>query len=209
MIFYYKMQLNISFFTFLSKRLNPPSVWGKVGMALLGFLFLFLVPCAGVSKSELSRAKAIAMSKEQFAANPFGFELTLRNFENHYYKKVLKRQRYFIQNMVNSSQTDTIYRYYKGKTKILFYKPMRLEAKIMGGVIRKPEVELKNEIRVGLSRNEFFWKFTDWLYDESDSLTLESPATGCSFTFVFSRDKLKEIQIAGKQNRNEKSLMGK
>ena len=86
---------------------------------------------------------------------------------------------------------------------------MRLEAKIMGGVILKPEVELKNGIRVGLSRKEFFSKFTDWPYDESDSLTLESPATGCTFTFVFSRDKLKEIQISGKQTKNEKPFTGK
>ena len=188
--------LHISFFTRLSKRLSL-SVWG-----MRFFLLMLLISCAGVSKSESSRTETVAISKAQFAVQPFGFELTLRNFENHYYKKVLKRQRYFIQSMANSSQTDTIYRYYKGKTKILFYKPMRLEAKIMGGVILKPEVELKNGIRVGLSRKDFFSKFTDWPYDESDSLTLESPATGCTFTFVFTRDKLKEIQIAGKQNRN-------
>ena len=186
----------------LSKKLYSPSVWGKVGIGLLGFFFLLLASCAGVSKSELSRAKTVAISKEQFAANPFGVELTLRNFENHY-KKVLKRQRYFVQSVANSSQTDTIYRYYKGKTKILFYKPMNLEAKIMGGVIQKPEVELKNGIRVGLSRKEFFWKFTDWVYNESNNLTLESPASGCTFTFIFSRNKLKEIQISNKLAKDE------
>ena len=154
--------------------------------------------CVSVSKSELTRAKTIAVSREQFVTSPFGFELNLRNFENHY-KKVLKRQRYFIQNMANSSQTDTIYRFYKGRnTKVLFYKPANLEAKIMGGTIRKPEVELRNGIRTGLSRKEFFWKFTDWTYDESNRLTLESPAAGCSFIFIFSRDKLKEIQISSK-----------
>jgi len=196
------MRLHISLFARLSKRLSLSVWWMRL------FLLMLLVSCAGVSKGE-SRAETVAISKAQFAAHPFGFELTLRNFENHYYKKVLKKQRYFIQNMANSSQIDTIYRYYKGKTKILFYKPMRLEAKIMGGVILKPEVELKNGIRVGLSRKVFFSKFTDWPYDESDSLTLESPATGCTFTFVFSRDKLKEIQIAGKQTQNEKTLMEK
>ena len=142
-------------------------------------------------------AQTVPVSKEQFATHPFGIKLTLLNFENQY-KKVLKRQKYFIQNMANSSQTDTIYSFYKGKTKILFYKPMRLEAKIVGGTIRQPKVELTNGIRVGLTRKEFFGKFTDWLYDESDNLTLESPASGCNFTFVFSRDQLKEIKIAGK-----------
>ena len=171
-----------------------------MGAVLSGVLVLFMISCAGVSKSELTRAKTIAISKEQFIASPFGFELNLKNFENHY-KKKLKRQRFFIQNMANSSQTDTIYRFYKGrKTKILFYKPAGLEAKIMGGTIRKPEVELRNGIRVGLSRKEFFWKFSDWLYDESDKLTIESPAAGCSFVFIFSRDKLKDIQISNKLN---------
>jgi hypothetical protein len=176
----------------------------------VGFLLLLTVSCAGVSKSELTRAKTIAISKEQFAASPFGFELTLANFESHYYrKKVLKRQRYFIENIVNSAQTDTIYRYYKGKTKILFYKPMRLEAKIMGGTIRKPEVELRNGISVGLSRKEFFWRFTDWTYDESDSLAIESPATGCTFTFIFRRDRISEIQIAGKMMKNSNAPVEK
>lgn len=165
-------------------------------MIIVGPLLL-LASCAGVSKSELARAKAIAISKEQFAANPFPFELTLRNFEIHY-RKALKRQRYFIESTANSSQTDTIYCFHRGKTKIFFYKPMKLEAKLIAGNIYKPEVELQNEIRVGISRKEFFWKFTDWLYDESDSLTLESPATECVFTFVFSRDKLKEIRITSK-----------
>ncbi len=187
------MRLNLPVFPFFT--------WGRVGV---GLLILLLASCAGVSKSELTRAKTIAISKEQFAASPFGFELTLHNFENHY-KKVLKRQRYFIQNINNSAQTDTIYRYYRGKSKILFYKPMRLEAKIIGGTIRKPEVELRNGIRVGLSRKEFFWKFTDWLYDESDSLTIESPVAGCTFTFIFKHDKIKEIQIAGKSAKDGKS----
>ena len=127
-------------------------------------LFIFLLSsCAGVSDRELTRAKTIAISKEQFSDNPFGFELTLRNFENHY-AKVLKKQRYFIENMANSSQTDTIYRFYKGKTKIFFYKPMKLDAKFMAGNVFHPEFELQNGIRVGLGRKEFFWKFTDWLY---------------------------------------------
>jgi hypothetical protein len=155
--------------------------------------------CAGVSKAELTRAKTIAISKEQFAASPFGFELSIRNFDTHYCRtKKLKRQRYFIKNAYNSAQLDTIYNYYKGKTKIIFYKPMHLEARIMGGVILKPEIELRNEIRVGLSRKEFFWKFTDWRYDESDSLSIESPANGCAFTFVFQRDRIHEIQITSK-----------
>lgn len=188
------MRLNFPGFSIFSKKHNPFTIWGRVGV---GLLLLLMASCAGVSNSELTRAKTIAISREQFAASPFGFDLTLNNFENHY-KKELKRQRYFFRNVVNSAQPDTIYRYYRGKTKILFYKPVRLEARIVGGTIRKPEVELRNGIRVGLSRKEFFWRFTDWAYDESDSLTIESPVIGCTVTFIFKRDKINEIQVAGK-----------
>ncbi len=164
-----------------------------------GFLLLLLLPIScSVSKSELTRAKTIAESKDRFAADPFGFELTLGNFEAHY-GKLLKRQRYFLESPVNKNYTDTIYRFYKGKTNVLFYKPMKLEAKLMTGRICKPEIELRNEIRVGLNRKEFFWKFTDWVYDSSDSLMLDSPAVGGSFVFVFSHDKLKTILITNKQ----------
>ena len=151
---------------------------------------------AATLKSETVFADTVAISKAEFAASPFGFRLTLDNFEN-IYAKTLKRQRYFMRNETNSSQIDTIYRFRKGKTKIFFYKPGRgrYDGMIMGGVIRMPQVELNNGIRTGISRKEFFGKFSDWFYDESDSLTLESPATACTFTFVFSRNKLKEIKI--------------
>ncbi len=153
-----------------------------------------LSSCAGVSKSELTRAKTIAISKEQFAANPFGFEPSPKSVETHY-GKILKKQRYFMTNPVNAAQTDTIYRFYKGKTEIFFYKPMKLEAKLVGGNIYMPEIKLQNDICVGIDRKEFFWKFTDWVYDSADSLKIQSTATGNTFTFVFSRDKLKSIRI--------------
>ena len=180
------------------KAFNANFIPGS-GMAIVGLL-LFLASCVGVSKSELSRAKAVAESKEQFAANPFGFQLTLENFEAAY-GKLLKRQRYTMESIADKSKTDTIYCFYKGnrffkrKTEVFFFKPMNLEAKPMAGNIYKPEIELRNEIKVGMTRKEFFWRFSDWSYDNSESLTLDSPATGCNFTFVFSRDKLKAIRF--------------
>lgn len=158
---------------------------------------LLLASCVGVPKSELTRAKTIAISKEQFAANPFGFELTTGNFDNHY-KNIFKLQKYTLTNPTNNN-IDTIYRFHKGKTEMIFYKPMKLNARLVGGNIYRSTVKLKNEISVGISRKEFFWKFSDWLYDSSESLVLESPETGSVFTFVFARDKLKTIRIASKQ----------
>ena len=163
---------------------------------LMGVLIL-LVSCAGVSNSELTRAKAISISKEQFAANPFGVELTIKAFDKRY-KKILKQQRYTLRSPINDNYTDTIVRFYKGKTEVIFYKPMKLDAKLMGGNIYKPDVKLRNGISVGMSRKEFFWQFSDWVYDSSESLVLESVPTGCTFTFIFSKDKLKTIKISNR-----------
>ena len=160
-------------------------------------LFLFLLAsCASIPKG--GEQNDLPISREEFAAKPFGFDLTLRNFEDNY-KNVLKKQRYFI-TIPNTGRVDTIYNFHKGKkTKILFHKYGRFEGRIIGGKIRRPQIELNNGIRTGLSRKEFFGKFTDWEYDESNSLILESPSIRCTFTFVFSRNKLKEIKFVVKR----------
>ena len=139
------------------------------------------------------------ISKSEFAAKPFGFELTLRNFEDNY-KGILKMQRYF-RTMTNTGNVDTLYSFYKGRnTRILFYKYGRFEGRLVGGKIRKQKVELNNGIRTGLSRREFFAKFNDWNYDDSSILYIDSPTTRCTFSFVFVRNRLKEIKFEVKQN---------
>ena len=159
---------------------------------LIILLCLFVhASCASIPKVEQEYVAPI--SKNEFAAKPFGFDLTLRNFEENY-KHVLKRQRYFMP--VQSGNVDTLYSYYKGKnTKILFHQYGRFDGRLVGGKIRKPQIELNNGIRTGLTRREFFDKFTDWYYDESDIIILESVATRYTFTFVFRRNKLKEIKF--------------
>ena len=168
----------------------------------IGFCLLMLASCASIPRGEQTNNP---VSMEEFAAKPFGFDLTLRNFEENY-KDVLKRQRYFM--TVSSGNVDTLYNYYKGKnTKILFHKYGRFDGRLVGGKIRKPQIELNNGIRTGLSRKEFFGKFTNWEYDESDSLTLESPATRCKFTFIFSRDRLKEIKFSVNRQNSVMSIL--
>ncbi|MDR2037814.1 MAG: hypothetical protein LBQ60_07820 [Bacteroidales bacterium] len=155
---------------------------------------LVFFSCAGVSNSELTRAKTIAQSKEQFAANPFGFEITVDNFQHHY-GNILKQEYYLITNQENELAVK-IYWFHKGKTEIRITQTDRL----MSADIYDTKIKLKNDIHVGLSRKEFFWKFTDWMYDSADSLTLFSADAGCTFTFVFSKDKLKSIHIENRQS---------
>ena len=175
---------------------------GRVGAGLL-ILFLPLL-FADISGSVTGQAQNEPLGREVFAADPFGFELTVRNFEKRYGNR-LKKQRYFLESMVAGGQTDTIYRFRKGRTNILFYKPMKLEAKLMAANICKPEIALRNGIRVGITRKDFFDRFSDWPYDASDSLLLESPSTGCTFTFVFSGNKLKAIRIASAQQQKSEA----
>ncbi|MDR1673648.1 MAG: hypothetical protein LBS09_09365 [Bacteroidales bacterium] len=166
-------------------------------LLLAGFV---AVSCAGVSNSELKRAKTVAYGKEQFAANPFGFELTVENLMRHYGKS-LKMDHYLMQ------QPDEIYRFFKGKTEIMFLQPYREEMKVVSGDIYSSAVKLYNGICTGMSRKEFFWKFSDWTYDSADTLTIHSPATGCMFKFVFVKDKLKSIHITNIVLRFEKSKL--
>ena len=155
-------------------------------------ILLFSYSCASIPKGEQEHFY-MPVSIEEFAAKPFGFDLTLQNFEENY-KNVLKRQRYFI--TLANGNVDTMYNFYKGrKTGIFFHKYGQHDGRLVGGKIRKSQVELNNGIRTGMSRKEFFEKFTDLYYDESDALVIESRATRCTFTFVFSRNKLKEIRI--------------
>jgi hypothetical protein len=156
---------------------------------LCTIIWLAMVACVGVSNNELSRAKTIAYSKEQFAALPFGFELTVENIERHY-GKALKVEHYLI-----NDQPEEIYRFFRGKTEIFFLKPHQSDVQVVSGNIYLSTVKLNNGICVGISRKEFFWKFSDWLYDSAETLTLHSPAIGCSFKFVFAKNKLKSIHI--------------
>ncbi|MDR3093927.1 MAG: hypothetical protein LBU62_04715 [Bacteroidales bacterium] len=157
-----------------------------------------VISCAGVSNVELLRAKTIACTKQQFADQPFGFELTVENLEQHY-KPALKSEHFLM-----NGQPDEAYRFFKGQTELLFRKAYNSPLEVMSGTIHSSKVKLMNGICAGISRKEFFWKFSDWQYDSADVLTLHSPSTGCSFHFLFARDKLKSIKIVNRQRELER-----
>ncbi|MDR1865752.1 MAG: hypothetical protein LBR08_09320 [Bacteroidales bacterium] len=179
-------------------KMNIPSFDGARLPVMLCALCCVAAACAGVSGSELTRAKTIANSREQFAALPFGFVPTVENLERHY-GKTLRMQRYVINN-----RQGIAYRYSKGNTELVFLQSGKGEIEALSGSIYTSRIKLKNDIAVGLSRKEFFWKFSDWLYDSSDVLFIHSPATGCSFKFVFSNDKLKSIHVINNVRQFEK-----
>jgi hypothetical protein len=151
-----------------------------------------------VSNTELLRAKTIACTQQQFAIQPFGFDLTVENLERQY-KPTLRMEHYLI-----DGQPEEAYRFFKGQTELLFHKAYSSPVEVMSGEIHSSKIKLMNGICVGMSRKEFFWKFSDWQYDSADALVLHSPSTGCSFHFVFAKDKLKTIKIVNRQRQIEK-----
>jgi hypothetical protein len=157
-----------------------------------------VISCAGVSNTELMRAKTIACTQQQFAAQPFGFELTVENVTQQY-KSALKLEHYLI-----DGQPEEAYRFFKGQTELLFHKVYNAPLEVISGEIHTSKIKLMNGICVGMSRKEFFWKFSDWQYDNADALMLHSPTTGCSFHFVFVKDKLKTIKIVNRQKQMER-----
>jgi hypothetical protein len=156
-----------------------------------------LVSCVGVSKSELIRAKTVAYTREQFAARPFGFDLTVENLER-YYGKTLRKEHYLIE-----GQPEEAYRFSKGRTGLLFRQSYRQPLELISAEIYSSKISLMNGICVGMSRKEFFWKFSDWLYDSADLLNLSSPETGYFYHFAFSKDKLKYIKITHLKEQTE------
>jgi hypothetical protein len=155
------------------------------------------ISCVGVSKSELVRAKTVACTRAQFVAQPFGFDLTVENLER-YYGKMLQKEHFLM-----DGQPEEAYRFSKGRTSFLFRQSYRKPLELMSAEIHTPKISLMNGIRIGMSRKEFFWKFSDWLYDSADMLNLSSPETGYFYHFAFSNDKLKYIKITNLKRQME------
>jgi hypothetical protein len=144
----------------------------------------------------LRRATTPAVTREAFAAQPFGFELTSEQLRERYSR--LKQERY----LTEDRKTEVL-RFHKGKTELLFRRRFDAPtAQPVEGAILTGAVQLMNGVRVGMSRKEFFWRFSDWTYDEADMLTLAAPAVGCTFHFSFTKDKLTGIRFV---NREEES----
>ncbi|MDR1666543.1 MAG: hypothetical protein LBS03_02465 [Bacteroidales bacterium] len=157
-----------------------------------------LVACVGVSKNELIRAKTVACTREQFAAQPFGFDLTIENFER-YCGKTLRKEHYLM-----DGQPAEAYRFFKGRTDFLFRQAYQMPLELISAEIHTSKVSMANGICVGMTRKAFFWKFSDWLYDSADLLSLSSPETGYFYHFAFAKDKLRYIKITNLKTQMER-----
>ena len=132
------------------------------------------------------------ISQKEFLNKPFGFNETIANFKsitNPRFKveKTLRNNKHY------PEKTDTIYKFTCKKSALYFYKTHLNQEFLLVGKIVNKEIELKNGVKVGLTKHEFKSRFKDQLPWQKDSLRLIGE--GIVYTFIFDENKLSRINI--------------
>ncbi|TAH19338.1 MAG: hypothetical protein EAZ08_09215 [Cytophagales bacterium] len=161
-------------------------------------------------KQELSQ-----ISLADFDADPFGYEVTTTTLSDKLGKKfrILKE---VIKNTHNSRIKDTIFHFSYQTTKLKVYKSQGNEM-VFSAQITDNSIALRNQISVGMSREEFWQKFNDlerykfqqglieingddemnsYLLTIQPNLIKVSNMMGTAdYTFAFVKDKLSQVNI--------------
>ena|SRR5208283_2962924 len=130
---------------------------------------------------------------EELVVTPFTFAPTVKNFSNslkHFYKL----QVYTVKNRFITTQTDTIFRFYRKKSELFIYKANKKEF-IMASMIYDDKIVLRNGIKVGITRYNFQKSFINMPVNKKDTVRLTSKKTMNSLSFVFRNRKLFAIKI--------------
>lgn len=133
-----------------------------------------------------------AISQRQFLENPFGFKESIENFSSltrpkFNTKKLLRKNKHY------PEKTDTIYQLIYKNSEIFFYKTHQGKEFLLAGKVLNKQIELKNGIRVGITKDEFKSRFSDDLKFKADSLQMIGEGT--KYTFIFGKGKLNRINI--------------
>lgn len=133
-----------------------------------------------------------SLSQKEFLENPFGFKESIENFSNLTNpklntKKLLRKNKHY------PEKTDTIYQLTYKNSEIFFYKTHQGKEFLLAGKVLNKQIELKNGIRVGITKDEFTSRFSDNLRFKSDSLQMIGEGT--KYTFIFDKEKLYRINI--------------
>jgi hypothetical protein len=153
------------------------------------FLVLFF-GCNAVNKT--SEVDYVPISKEAFLEQPFGFEVDIESFEENTsskfsIRKLLRKNKHY------PEKTDTIYQFRYRKSEIFFYKTHLGQEFLLAGKILNKQIVLTNDIKVGLSKEDFQKRFSNSLNMATD--TLEMIGDGTKYTFIFEDNKLHRINI--------------
>lgn len=163
-------------------------------LMITAMVFLVL---AGCSHKPLDRSANIAvkpMEREVFIVKPLGYEPTIKGFRTNL-PSSFKLQVYSMRNVHNPSVIDTIYRFYHKNSQFLVYKNLSNREMFFAGNIYTPRIQLRNGVKVGMSRDEFFHCFLDLKPKNSDTIRISSKHAPNSINFIFKDNTLKIIKI--------------
>jgi hypothetical protein len=140
----------------------------KNHILLFIFLFLFYQPSFAGTKqmknkpptaSNLTKREPKKISFAEFDADPFGYEISAISLSVKLGSK-FKVIKEIVANTHNHSLKDTIFHLCYQTTKIKVYKSQYNEF-IFSAQIMDNQVKMRNDINIGMSKEEFWQKFDD------------------------------------------------
>ncbi len=105
------------------------------------------------------KREPVKISLADFDADPFGYEISA-NYLSAKFGKKFKVSKEIVFNTHNKKVRDTIFHFSYLTTKVKVYKSQDNEM-IFSAQITDNTIELRNKISVGMSKDEFWQKFTD------------------------------------------------
>jgi len=134
------------------------------------------------------------LDKEIFIIKPFGYEPTIKNFKANL-PSSFKLQVYSMKNLHNPSIIDTIYRFHQRKSELFIYKNVNNKELFFAGNIYTDKIELRNGVKVGMARNDFFQCFSNLKPNAKDTIRISSKRATNSVNFIFKNNKLTVIKL--------------
>jgi hypothetical protein len=162
----------------------------------LPVLLIVLISFSCTTKKAATKQAIVSapQNKETFILKPFGYEPNIRNFKTNL-PSSFKLQIYSMKNMHNPAVIDTIYKFYQRKSTLLIYKNAANRELFFAGNIYNSKIQLKNGVKVGMTRTDFFRCFSDLKPNSKDTIRVSSKKAPNSINFIFKKDKLNVIKI--------------
>ena len=165
-----------------------------VRRCLVILLIMIVFSTCSSTKSMKNASDIKPLTKDDFFYRPFGYEPNQKNFSTNL-PASYRQQTLTIKNRHNPAIIDTIFRFYHRKNELFVYKTKTKKELFMAGNIYDSKLMLRNGIRVGMTRGDFYKCFKDLNISDKDTLRLISKQAGNSFHFIFRGNKLNAIKI--------------
>ena len=156
---------------------------------LISICLIFIIWSCSLQKSVVPNQ---TISQDEFLNQPFGFTESIQNFQQLNNPR-FKTQKLLRKNKHYPEKTDTIYQFTYKKSQIFFYKTHFGKEFLLAGKVLNKQIKLKNDIHVGLSKEDFIKRFSDNLNIQNDSIQMIGDGT--KYTFIFNKEKLYRINI--------------